>query len=844
MTQSRHRYFSSWQMQARKRLPPVYVPPPPDPDPPPPDPDGEGEPSVGTPPINPVNYQSIRGGYWSNPSTWKGGLIPNATSDVTISTTHTVVFDVAETKIAGITIQDGATLRFPGASDNLLRTTKNVRCFGTLYIDGRIDPSKRHVIRFEEIDESKFVGSGMDIAETDIGLWVMGNGKLELRGYKKTPWTRTTASVPAGATSYTVQSTTNWRVGDQIVIVPMEVLTISENYNDSWSNTLNCPIDPHLEKFEVRTITNIVGNTVHFAEPLKFSHNVESSIVESAAYGNQVRTWYPEVGNLTRNIHYGGTKDPGTEAKENMHRAHLFIRSTQPQVISYVSGEWIGPRNIQPRHKVRPERVNGRYGIHFHHCMNGSVGSIVEGCALYNAGNRMYVPHMSHGITMRDNISFNTVQEAFWWDFQERTHNTLWKGNLIMCCRRNGLDNNSRGMLLQMGDDNVAEDNVCVYAHTGDFEGGGAYAWDADTEGVWMFRRNLAHSCGTGIFVWQNTSHPHIVLDYEAFNCFFGIFHGAYINSYLYVRGFLKNAILDLKAVPGLTIGAYFERYYIDPGNLKFGAQIHDSPISNSESSSNKFVKCVFKKGPNSVAALRSFTLMPDSNQFKSRKYADMILCEHPGQNAYYMDNGTPDGPYYTSYNLKDGTQVRVQGINPPYYKTQRVLQQNVTTNNIAQFAPVHYGTGSGLSAEYHNDDKLAVVVLRRIDTMIMMQAWDKNPKFAPDGVHHLVPGEKFSMRWTGKVEAQWTEPHKFIIVSGGGFRLWINNVLMLDSWVEKATTTVEYESNTMSMVAGQKYDIKLEHFNSTPGRKLMLYWKSPSMPVNSIIPMSQLYPS
>jgi len=45
-----------------------------------------------------------------------------------------------------------------------------------------------HVLRFENVDESAFVGGGMDPVPTDVGLWVMGDGQLLLEGEEKPAW--------------------------------------------------------------------------------------------------------------------------------------------------------------------------------------------------------------------------------------------------------------------------------------------------------------------------------------------------------------------------------------------------------------------------------------------------------------------------------------------------------------------------------------------------------------------------------------------------------------------------------------------------------------------------------
>lgn len=45
-----------------------------------------------------------------------------------------------------------------------------------------------HTLRFLDVDESVFVGGGMDPLPTDVGLWVVDDGVLDLQGTPKIPW--------------------------------------------------------------------------------------------------------------------------------------------------------------------------------------------------------------------------------------------------------------------------------------------------------------------------------------------------------------------------------------------------------------------------------------------------------------------------------------------------------------------------------------------------------------------------------------------------------------------------------------------------------------------------------
>jgi hypothetical protein len=100
------------------------------------------------------------------------------------------------------------------------------------------------------------------------------------------------------------------------------------------------------------------------------------------------------------------------------------------------------------------------------------------------------------------------------------------------------------------------------------------------------------------------------------------------------------------------------------------------------------------------------------------------------------------------------------------------------------------------------------------------------------------VNSEHFSVRWTGLVEPEFSETYTFYTNSDDGIRLWVNGELLVDHWSNHAPTE---DQGTISLEAGQKYDIRLEYFENTSGAVSQLMWSSPSQP-KEIVPSSQLF--
>src|SRR3989344_4551469 len=336
---------------------------------------------------------SVKSGNWSDPAVWSTNTVPGSADNVTISSGHTVTYDIADSQISGMTIAAGAKVAFDPAKTALLKTDKNIVNLGELEMKPS-SASINHTIRFVNVDELQYIGGGMQVLDTDVGLWTTGSGVLDIAGSAKTAWTRLQGSATAGNTSITLQTApTGWRVGDEISIVPTENPSVG---SASWDG------------FEVRTISAISGNVVTLNSALSRNH-------PAAIDPNSGNTYTAEVLNLTRNVHIEGTGD-GSAKPDNNGRAHVIIMgATSPQFIKYAEFKLLGPRRYTGEVNYTVG-VLGRYSLHFHHSGDGVRGSLVEGTVTRQSGGHAYVPHASHGITFRDTIAYDGWDDAYWWD--------------------------------------------------------------------------------------------------------------------------------------------------------------------------------------------------------------------------------------------------------------------------------------------------------------------------------------------------------------------------------------------------------------------------------------------
>jgi hypothetical protein len=725
---------------------------------------------------------SAQSGNWSDPATW-GGKLPGPSDIPLISSGHTVIYDLTTASYAGVSVSSGATLQFSSSKSTTLQTSGNVVVEGTLQMTSS-SASVIQLLQFINVDMSNYVGGGMDVLPTDVGLWVMGSGVLNLVGAGKTSFTRAAGSIASGVTSISLNSSpAGWQAGDSITIAPTQAPSVGDAY---------------LTGFEDRSISSISGSTLTLNAATLRQHPQINNL------------WTAEVINLTRNVRIEGTANG---------RAHIFIRSSVPQTIKNAQIRYMGPRQVNGN---VTEFVLGRYGLHFHHCYDGSIGSMVEGCVIRDCDSHSYVPHSSNGVTMKGNVAYNVTEVAFWWDETDFTHGTLWDSNIVALTKFIPGSANSltvSAFILGIGDDNVCTNNVVV-GNPGDFRMGGAYIWGENAiTSTWIFNHNLAHNCAGGIVVWQNNEQQHVVEDFVVYNCEQGIYGGAYVNSYIYRNGQLYNAPIMVKAASLNSNRARYENLVIDAAGLDYAIIMDEGPL---DGPFPVFIRNCTITGHKKAGILNQSP--------EGAKRLDVVQCNIAGTVGGTLAAPTGTVDLYLSTDSSDKENFRVQ---PASGQPWMLTHSGKTT--IAPFAATVWGNGNGLKGEYYKDANLSSLVFTRIDPYIVFQEW---PQL---GVHHKIPGVEYSMRWTGQVMAQFTEAYTFQLTSGGGHRLWVDGKLILDRWWEEYPKS--YDSAPINLVAGQKYDIKLEYFNSDTHSIIELLWTSASTPTE-YIPLSQLFSS
>jgi hypothetical protein len=139
-------------------------------------------------------------------------------------------------------------------------------------------------------------------------------------------------------------------------------------------------------------------------------------------------------------------------------------------------------------------------------------------------------------------------------------------------------------------------------------------------------------------------------------------------------------------------------------------------------------------------------------------------------------------------------------------------------------------GPGGGVKAQYFQGMELGgQPVLTRIEATIDHQ-W---------GNAEIIGGasDQVSARWTGNLEAPFTETMTLITTSDDGVRLWLDGRLLIDNWTNHGTRD---DYARVDLVAGRYYAVKMQWYEDDGGAVARLSWQSPSIP-RQIIPTGWL---
>ena len=81
---------------------------------------------------------------------------------------------------------------------------------------------------------------------------------------------------------------------------------------------------------------------------------------------------------------------------------------------------------------------------------------------------------------------------------------------------------------------------------------------------------------------------------------------------------------------------------------------------------------------------------------------------------------------------------------------------------------------------------------------------------------------------------------YRFQTVSDDGVRVWVNGVQVINNWSDHSSTT--NTSGTVSLVAGQRYSIRVEYYEKGGSAVMRLRWLRPGQTSYVAIPAASLF--
>jgi len=285
------------------------------------------------------------------------------------------------------------------------------------------------------------------------------------------------------------------------------------------------------------------------------------------------------------------------------------------------------------------------------------------------------------------------------------------------------------------------------------------------------------------------------------------IFQTAYHHYALFYEAFEKGLLVEKQiddAVSRVLMAKFkiglFEKPYIEPA---------EAEKWNGHPNHRKLAR---------QAARESIVLLKNENQILPLNETIRSIAII-GQDAIEARLGGYSGPGIHKISILDGIKNRIN-------KSQKVIFIEGCGRKSTEYVPVSSGNLScrvngkrekGLWGEYFNNIRLeGQPALARIDDAIQFR-WTL---FSPQ--HHVINYDWYSVRWTGKLKAPATGTFKIGIEGNDGYRLYLNNKLLIDNWKKQTYQTILAD---FSVIQDQEYDIKIEFFESVGNVKIKLVW-------------------
>lgn len=248
----------------------------------------------------------------------------------------------------------------------------------------------------------------------------------------------------------------------------------------------------------------------------------------------------------------------------------------------------------------------------------------------------------------------------------------------------------------------------------------------------------------------------------------------------------------------------------------KFELGLFENPYVDEDIAKN-WIQTTAHKNIAKQAALKSIVLLKNEGNVLpiSKKIKSIALI---GKEVIDASLGGYSGPSNGKVSILAGIKEKL-GANIQINYAEGADKTNIQYASISSnFLECNYANKieKGLTGAYFSTiEPAGNPVFTRIDKQINFQ-WTLFPP------HPDLTTDNYSIQWIGKLKAPSNGKYKIGLVGNDGYRLYLNNVLVIDNWLKQSYSTklIDYD-----FIKDTKYDIKIEFHEGASNAQIKLVW-------------------
>ena len=177
----------------------------------------------------------------------------------------------------------------------------------------------------------------------------------------------------------------------------------------------------------------------------------------------------------------------------------------------------------------------------------------------------------------------------------------------------------------------------------------------------------------------------------------------------------------------------------------------------------------------------------------------------HP---AVYRGGGSSEVKPKRTISVFEGLSVLAEGVKVDFESGPVIKLTDGISKQSDFYTYDNRKKVRGLRGDYFSNMNLAgAPYFTRIDPNVSFR-W-------VDTIHEGFPTDFFSVRWSGKIKVEESGQYEFMVSGDDGFRLFIDDQLLIDQWRDQAETQ---KTVVKDIKAGEEYDIRLEFYDKQGG--------------------------